>query len=256
MVEVVDAAVVVAAVVALVEEGDAGEEVEEGEDGAVVIGAVMAEVTGAEVVGAAEVEAVVDGSDARLPVEIADDARVVASLGVTVPGVSAADGPSAMIAVRSVTAGAVDEVTGRTEGREPPVGGRSATVVVALMVANVVVVDLAFVVDGRVDETVFAEMFFGGRGFVAVRALRIGTAFRVALAFRFGWAFVSAGRAADAEPMASDCVPITMAEPTAINATDVHIHGDPRRRIIGFRESPRRALRLVPRRRRGHCGNG
>lgn len=111
MVEVVDAAVV--AVVALVEEGEAGEEVE---DGAVVIGAVMA-----EVVGAAEVEAAVDGSEAGLPIEIADDAMVVASLGVTVPGVSAA-GPSAMIAVRIVTAGAVDEVTGRTEGIEPPVG--------------------------------------------------------------------------------------------------------------------------------------
>ena len=110
--------VVATEVVALVDEE---EEVEEGEEGAVVIGAVMADVTGAEVVGAAEVEAAVDGSDARLPIEIADDAMVVGSLGVTGPGVSAA-GPPAMIAVRNVTAGAVDEVTGRTEGSEPPVG--------------------------------------------------------------------------------------------------------------------------------------
>ena len=107
--------VVATEVVALVEEE------EEVEEGAVVIGAVMADVTGAEVVGAAEVEAAVDGSDARLPIEIADDAMVVGSLGVTGPGVSAA-GPPAMIAVRNVTAGAVDEVTGRTEGSEPPVG--------------------------------------------------------------------------------------------------------------------------------------
>lgn len=234
--------------------------VEEVEEGAMVIGAVMAEVA-----GAAEVEAVVDGSDAGLPIEIEVDAVVVASLGVTVPGASAADGPSAMIAVRNVTAGATDEVTGRTEGIEPPAGiRRSERVVVALTVATLVVVDPAFVVDGRivgptfvVDGICFAVMsFFGGRGFVVVRVLRIGPAFRIGRVFRVGRAFVSAARVPDAEPTASDGVPIIMATPTVINRADVHIHGDSRRRVICFRDSPRRALRPVPRRRRGHCGNG